>query len=585
MRPNGYELAVPLDATTRRVHNLLMRRKEKIIGSAAKRSTRVLTEVLEMVSLPCKLQSNRAIEFLDLYMKNIEKEFSTILKNHGAFKLLLLHRRFPIDLLREQLEHRGSLWIVERIVTLAILKYAGRNTSGVRKGKGPRFSGQWAIDVSVRDLEDLLAATFLSMDFYLCSTSKRTVWKGASLELEGDHFPRTSATSDLQSLMTWYDNRLENERSLFQHVGLLYDDSNDINLGKDDLFIIAAGDPREESLKPFEIHWKNQKIMLPPPNFLPGRISTRQFKQLLRLFDSAIRQTYMLSSEELSVLVDRLTLWMLHRFIEELPTRLYMQSQRGLSLSYLSDFRKFCKKKLVLGSRTYDPIDPEQFLNRLGIDNNEMIDLETTHPPKSIYLFRDDDIMVVDLVANATLLAGLLFEAQLSDTEKNLKSETFEDEIWNYLSDVKGISQPFPVRKIFRKDDRDIAEVDVSVGKENALFLVECKAYSQHRNLVLGESHAVRNRWRLVEEWIEESEQRAVRLAQTPAGDNYSIPSEFTHIVPIVTSSFPEFFFDLSARFIMNKTPIVCTPNELKAFLDSFSVDQLKHLPNLHPIA
>jgi hypothetical protein len=583
--PNTHELTVPLDATTRRMYNLLMRRKEKTIANAAKRSSRVLGEVLREVSLPCMLEDDRAVEFLDLYMTSIERELSTMLKNHGAFKLLLLHRRFPMDLLREQLAHRGSFRIIERIVTLAILKYAGRNTGGVRKGKGPRFSGQWAIDVSARDLEDLLAVTFLSMDFYLCSTSKRTVWKGASLELQDGLFPRVSATSDLRSVMSWYDDRLDNESSLFQHVGLLYDDSSDMSPSEDYLFIPAAVDAAEESLKPFEIHWKNQKILLPNPNFIPGRISTQQFKQFLRLFDSAIRQTYSLSSEQVSVLVDRLTLFLLRRFIEELPMRLYMQSQRGLSLNYLTDFREFCREKLVLGGRTYEPIDPEQFLKLLALEKNETIDLETTHPPKSIYIFRDDDMMVIDLVANATMLAGLLFQAQLSDTERNLKSETFEDEIWNYLSGVKRISQPFPVRKIFRKNDRDIAQVDVSLGKESALFLVECKAYSQSRNLVLGETHAVRNRWRLVEEWIKESKQRAARLAQMPTGDNYSIPSEFTHIVPVVTSAFPEFFFDVSARFMMGKIPIVCTPNEFKGFLDSFSADKLEHLQNAYPIS
>lgn len=575
-------LSIPLDSTTKRVLNLLMRRENKFITNAAKKSTRVLNETLGQFSLPCKLENNQAIKFLDLYMQNLETEFCNILKNHGAFKLLLLHRRLPIDLLKRKLRHRGSLWIIERIATLAILKYAGRRTSGVRKGKGPRFSGEMAIDVSVRDLEDLLATTFLSMDYYLCSTSKRTVWKGASLELQSGRYPKAIATSDLERSMAWYDDRLENERSLFQHVGLLYED--DFGPGKGELFMIVAADPQEDSLKPFEILWENQRILLPPPNFLPSRVSTRRFKEYLRLFDSAIRQTYALSSEQVGVLVDRLAIWMLQRFFEELPMRLYMHSQRGLSISVLSSFEKFCNEKLVLGDLTYEPVDSAAFLKLLGLANNEMIDLETTWPPKSIYLFRDDDMMIIDLVANPAMLDGVLFQAQLSGIERNLKSETFEDEIWHFLSDVKGVSQPFPVRKIFRKDGRDMAQVDVSLGKEKALFLIECKAYSQNRNLVLGEAHAVRNRWRLVQEWAKESEQRAIRIAQTPVGDNYSIPSEFSHIVPVVTSSFPEFFFDLSARFMMDKTPVVCTPYELKRFLNSFSINQLSNLHNAYPI-
>jgi len=454
---------------------------------------------------------------------------------------------------------------------------------GVRKGEGPRFSREMTIDVSVRDLEDLLATTFLSMDYYLCSTSKRTVWKGASLELHNNRYPIVVASDQLDRLAAWYDDRLDNERSLFQHVGLL--DAGMNATEEDELFIIAAGDPEEASSKPLEFHWKSQKILLPTPNFMPGRIQTRRFKEYLRLFDFAIRQTYALSHEQVAKLIDRLAVWMLRGFIVELPRRLYMQSQRGLSLSALSSFDEFCKERLVLGKRIYEPINPEEFFGLLGLENNETIDLETTSPPKSIYLFRDDDMMIVDLVSNPTMLAGLLYRAQLSDTERNLKSEAFEDEIWHFLSDVKGITQPFPVRKIFRKDGRDMAQVDVSLGKDKALFLIECKAFSQNRNLVLGETHAVRNRWKLVQQWIMESEQKVKKITQAPVGDNYAIPKEFSHIVPIVTSTFPEFFFDLSVEFTLDtKTPAVCTPFELRRFLDAFSFDQLGNLQHAQPI-
>lgn len=215
----------------------------------------------------------------------------------------------------------------------------------------------------------------------------------------------------------------------------------------------------------------------------------------------------------------------------------------------------------------------------MGVDRNEPIELETLEPIKSVYLFRDDDMLIIDLLSNPGTLAGLLIRTQLSDTERNLKSETFEDEIMAFLSDITGITQPFPVRRIFRKDGKDIAQVDVSVGKDGVLFFVECKSYSQNRNLVLGEAHSVANRWRTVQQWIQESKNRAERIARSSTGDNYAIPGGFSHIIPVVTSSFPEFFFNFSDGYRLNsRTPLVCTPFELKRFIASFSREQLSDI-------
>jgi hypothetical protein len=272
-------------------------------------------------------------------------------------------------------------------------------------------------------------------------------------------------------------------------------------------------------------------------------------------------------------------------FQRRIPMRLYQYSQRGLAISVLSVFEEFCGTSVSVGNRTYDPIAPSQFFRLFGLESDDRIDLEATTPYKSVYTFRHDDRIIVDLLSNPGMLAGFIFKAQLSDVEKNIKSATFEDEVWSYLSDVQGICQPFPVRKIFRKHGRDIAQIDVSVGKGRVLFLVECKAYSENRMLSLGETHAVRNRWKTVLDWIEESKTKAKRIASCPAGDNYATPDAFSHIVPLVSTPFPQFFFELTEDLRLDdRIPIVCTPAELKRYLSSFSVEQVISKSYVQPI-
>jgi hypothetical protein len=573
-----------IDLTTRRLSRLLERRGPRTLRYALGKSDAVLKRSLEGVTVPCLLEKDDAINYLDEYMRRIETELASILRRHGAYEFLLLHRRLPVNFLKDELFHRGSLRVIERLTTLSILKYAQRSLVDTRKVFDDRSKKiQMAIDASARDLEDLISVSLLSKDYYLCSTTKRTVWKGASLRLERDAYPEVLMDDRLAQLVGTYDDRLDNERSLFDAVGL-FQDNVKLERTDGDLFIFGATEA-EEPTRPIELIWDSEKILLPPPNFLPGIIQTKRFKTYLKLFESAVEDAYGITPDQVGSLLDRLTLWMLQHFKEEALMRLYQYSQRGLAISILSDFEEFCATSIYVGNRTCDPIEPSQFFRLFGLESDDRIDLETTYPFKSIYTFRDDDIIVVDLLSNPGMLAGFILNAQLSDVEKNIKSATFEDEVWSYLSDVPGISQPFPVRKIFRKDERDIAQVDVTVGKGAILFLIECKAYSQNRMLILGETHAVRNRWKTVLDWIEESKTKTKRIASYPAGDNYAIPGAFSYVVPLVTTPFPEFFFELTEDLRLDdKIPIVCTPSELKRYLASFSVEQLIRKSYVQPI-
>jgi len=567
-------LIVGIDLTTRRLFRLLKRRGPRTLRDALQKSDAALNRSLEGLTLPCLLENDDAVNYLDEYMQRIESELASILRRHSAYKFLLLHRRLPVNYLKEELSHRGSLRVIERITTLAILKYGERSLAGTRQAfDGTSKKTETVIDIGARDLEDLLSVSLLSKDYYLCSTTRRTVWKGGSLRLERDRFPEVVMDDRLAQLVGSYDDRLDNNRSLFDVVGLLQDNS-ELDRAAGDLFIFGATEA-EEPTKPLQILWNSEKVLLPPPNFYPAIVETKRFKIYLRLFESAIKDTYGVKPDQAASLLDRLTLWMLQRFIEETPMRLYQYSQRGLAISALSVFEEFCATSIPVGNRIYGPIAPTEFFRLFGLEIDEHVDLETTHPFKSVYTFRHDDRMIVDLLSNPGMLAGFILNAQLSDIEKNIKSETFEDEVWSYVSDVPGISQPFPVRKIFRNDGRDMAQVDVSVGKDGVLFLIECKAYSQNRKLSLGETHAVRNRWKTVLDWIEESKTKAMRIASHPVGDNYTTPDTFSYTMPLVTTPFPEFFFELTEDLTLDdKIPIVCTPSELRKYLISFSAKQ-----------
>jgi hypothetical protein len=309
-------LILEIDLTTRRLLRLLKRRGPRTLRDALRKSDAVLKRSLEGATLPCLLEKDDAINYLDEYMRHIESELASILGRHGAYKFLLLHRRLPVNFLKEELSHRESLRIIERITTLAILKYAERSLVGTREVfDATSKKTVTAIDTSARDLRDLLSVSLLSKDYYLCSTTKRTVWKGASLRLERDRYPEVVMDDRLAQLVGSYDDRLDNERSLYDVVGLLQDNMQ-LEGATGELFMLGAAEA-EEPTKPLEIVGDSRKILLPPPNFLPVLIQTGRFKTYLRLFESAIRETYGVTSDQAASLLDRLTLWMLQRFKEE----------------------------------------------------------------------------------------------------------------------------------------------------------------------------------------------------------------------------------------------------------------------------
>jgi hypothetical protein len=183
-----------------------------------------------------------------------------------------------------------------------------------------------------------------------------------------------------------------------------------------------------------------------------------------------------------------------------------------------------------------------------------------------------------------------MMDLQLDSEMKRIKGSTFEAAVASrVLSDCHAVSMPIrPGLKLKKRGEQNaFAELDAYIQVGTLLFLVDCKAYSLTREYFRGDFRAVMNRRILTNEWLDGSDRRTREIAKHPAGANYTIPKEITHLIPVVCSAFPEFWwsFDENEFLVTRKIPRVCTYHELVEVLNSEAVGDLTEKAFAIPIA
>ncbi len=69
----------------------------------------------------------------------------------------------------------------------------------------------------------------------------------------------------------------------------------------------------------------------------------------------------------------------------------FSKFQLWLSICFLSSFEEYSKEKLVLGDRTYDPFDPEEFLKLLDEDSKRILKEMTQLMDSYHFLLKADE--------------------------------------------------------------------------------------------------------------------------------------------------------------------------------------------------
>ena len=578
-------VVVGLDLTTQRFYRLLLRKRQKFLSEAEKTCLRVYQDSLDSLSIGTSLDHYQAESFLLKHIVKLESNIKHVCEKHDTLSMLLLARRLrPQDL---GYRHSGTLWNVFRTLTLAVLKYCDSSLPTATATSLVGGEMHFRINVAHNDVADVLKLLLLCEHYYSATCCLRYVRKSASILL-GTRRPIAQPDETLRKAVDLYDSRLDSARcSPFDVVGLLHEIEFPTTSGNPFMFFCVPNE--DEDSKPLTTSDETWVIELPPPSYYPGLISLRGLLEYLCLFRDSVRSTYGCEPEQLFNLVQVLCAWLLLRFKETAPTRLYQYSQRGLSISFYSVLRReisqlirWASKMFVGDKKSITSESAIQLLEKFSISpktSRTNIDLRQWEPKYAFYILQDK--LIIDLLAISEFIKGILWKVQLSDTEKNIKGNEFENELADYLLKYSPKARTvFPPRKKLKLKGKLKAEIDLSIGKNSICFVVDCKSYSINRQLFEGERQAVRNRWDTVLKWLRDNDERASFLAENPKGDNYDLPQDYSHVVPVVCSTHPEFLFDISEHFLLDRyTPRVCTPKELVEFLNSFNESVLASEP------
>jgi len=134
-----------------------------------------------------------------------------------------------------------------------------------------------------------------------------------------------------------------------------------------------------------------------------------------------------------------------------------------------------------------------------------------------------------------------------------------------------------PKLQFFSGLERDI-DVSFSVGQ--ALFVVECKAFSVPPAFDRGEISALEARREKLDAALKQVDTLCELLCKEHRGKNFELPRAITHVVAVVASPFPEYIPKTSdGYFLTARIPRVCTPGEIAEFVKQFRLSAYSSRP------
>ena len=192
--------------------------------------------------------------------------------------------------------------------------------------------------------------------------------------------------------------------------------------------------------------------------------------------------------------------------------------------------------------------------------------------PHSIFLPYGTDRLFIDYVWIIRRLYHLFLGVSLSD--QNFKGAALEEL-------VRDRENVLPVKSCVALDGSK-KQIDASYALNNRLIIIECKAIGKSIGFSRGNPNSIRFRNQIVNNVLDQIDEKARWLAAHPIGTNYDI-SGFDFILPIGVTPFTEYIPSLSLRYwIAEYLPRVMTPNELKKSINNDEF--IKTIYNIIPI-
>ena len=579
------------DRLTQRVHDLLLKNEKEIIAASVGTREKLNSKIVELFEdSGSDIEANASR--LREYVHWLENECASIIPRHDPVFWLSIDRRIPgwVSIHKAKGPNTKVLLQESSVVKTALFfKHGAKQTSRLEA----YLDGTFGFEISDGDITQLFGSLgVLFHEIMNLQGLYRRVNKGVKLEIEKDGELVADPDPETMDLMLLYDRRRQEFSSTFSPVGFF-----------------SAFDARQEfpsmelradrwstvgflyNSDPDYVYQIGTSARIKGPSFLPFRVILDCFS-FIEPFAQQVEVVTGLTLRQLRLSFVALKNYICDRWSDERAQFTYLN--RGLVFanpSFLAEQLTECLKELFkVEAEQRDAKEVVSIFLRLLFSGGSPQKYDPLMRRGVGALHQNPGLWVFDLNLTVALLTNVMMDLQLDSEMRQIKGSHFETYVAARLgSDCPMISMPIkPGLKLKRKGEENaFAEVDAYVQVGVLLFLVECKAYSLTREYFRGDYRVVRNRRILNEGWLDASDRRGAEIAKSRSGANYSIPKEVTHVVPVVCSAFPEFWWTYDERefLVPKKVPRVCTYHELAELLNSTSVTDLADEPFAIPIA
>jgi hypothetical protein len=509
---------------------------------------------------------DQAASALKNYLGWLEGELGKLLATHSSLFWLLLDRRLPFGLDNPSTNVHVINYLTRKheVKTTAFLKYSSNDLKDVTWN----IDGTVVPDVKTQDVVTVWGDVSEILNEVLALDSAyRRVGKGATIDLQ-EPYIEARLDQAMDECCEIYDRRRAAYSVSLSPIGTLASFQGEAA----EISSEFRADRRSTMVFLQNFEGREEYQLTSPktgrirhPNFLPRTLSLEAL-ELLAPFESRLIEVTGLTVRQL-----RLCFVALKQFVLDHWEGEYTFVQRGLFISESGLLEPALATLLTAlfqleGEPANSNLVSNAFVKLLSTGSKLGRQLLSHGAFGCLHRFRDQDFF--DLTLHPLVLNSILMEIQLDGEMRVIKGSHFEEEVSSrLLADVPKASYPMqPGLNLKRKGEHDpYAECDVYLAVGNLLFVVDCKAYSYTLAYFGGERKAVESRSSVVQGWLAQSDNRARKIAITPIGANYEIPTGITHLIPLVCTAFPEFIWDLAPEhFLVDRSiPRVCTYGEM----------------------
>ncbi len=451
---------------------------------------------------------------------------------------------------------------------------------------GPNTSAM-PVAVSLEDIFKAFLMERLAHDYCGATALLRRIWKGGRLPVV-DGFPGNAIHDpDTDWLIDLYDERLRYTRVLSEFGSIVSPEFAPNNVSK--LLCLIPQHNLEETRIPLvwpaaSGHDDEFSRLLRGTEYCPHYLvipaNLEDFARKVKRFRSALAEAHRLPPEDLVCFLVALSYGELMWWSER-PRRRLQLFQRGYAV--VVDEGTFVRDLAWFYSAVSGHFGP-QVTEDLAQDKVAAV--------VSALRYNDTDFRSIDLWTRSGLKLilptnwGLLIDfhaipeilgdffkplAKVGGEIGQLKGEDFEREVGLALeAEVPG-AQVIWRGKVVARGTPQEREVDIGVVRDATLFILECKAHALDPAFDRGEPDALEKRRVLNARALRQSDSLAQFLAANPKGNDYEVPEGVSFIVSAAVSPFPEYVHERSDRFfLLDRTPRVCTPEEMVGFMKQF---------------